>query len=375
MAHDPNSNPDQVWLAIRFWQSAGRFWRGRTAAWAWSLILLLVVIVVLQLVVQYALNYWSRDFFDAFGRRDGSAVWTEVLIFLPLIAASIVLAILSVWARMATQRRWRDWLSRHLIDRWVSDGHYLAPEFASGERQSPEYRIAEDARVATELPVDLGFGLLTALLTGVVFIEVLWRIGGSLTIEADGVFFVLPAYLVIAAILYSATLTMGMLAIARRLPRAVEGKNQAEAELRSMASRLRGVPKGSLAVSMSGAQLRGLRTVLSKVILRWRDLAGQLMRFTLLSHANLLIAPAIGWILCAPNYLRGTMTLGEAAQAAAAFVAVQTALNWVVGNYQHLAEWTASVNRVSSLLIIWDEIDSAKSLPQQAEAESFGWRE
>ena len=375
MAHDPNSNPDQVWLAIRFWQSAGRFWRGRTAAWAWSLILLLVVIVVLQLVVQYALNYWSRDFFDAFGRRDGSAVWTEVLIFLPLIAASIVLAILSVWARMATQRRWRDWLSRHLIDRWVSDGHYLAPEFAGGERQSPEYRIAEDARVATELPVDLGFGLLTALLTGVVFIEVLWRIGGSLTIEADGVFFVLPAYLVIAAILYSATLTMGMLAIARRLPRAVEGKNQAEAELRSMASRLRGVPKGSLAVSMSGAQLRGLRTVLSKVILRWRDLARQLMRFTLLSHANLLIAPAIGWILCAPNYLRGTMTLGEAAQAAAAFVAVQTALNWVVGNYQHLAEWTASVNRVSSLLIIWDEIDSAKSLPQQAEAESFGWRE
>ncbi len=333
-----------------------------------------MVIVVLQLAVQYALNYWSRDFFDAFGRRDGSEVWTEVLIFLPLVATSIALAILSVWARMATQRRWRDWLSRHLIDRWVSDGHYLAPEFSGGERQSPEYRIAEDARVATELPVDLAFGLLTALLTGLVFIDVLWRIGGSLRIEAYGVYFVLPAYLVIAAALYSATLTMGMLAIARRLPRAVEGKNQAEAELRSMASRLRGSSKGSQAVSMSGAQLRGLRTVLSKVIFRWRDLARQLMRFTLLSHANLLIAPATGWILCAPQYLRGTMTLGEAAQAAAAFVAVQTALNWVVGNYQHLAEWTASVNRVSSLLISWDEIDSAKRLPQKTETQPFRWQ-
>ena len=81
------------------------------------------------------------------------------------------------------------------------------------------------------------------------------------------------------------------------------------------------------------------------------------MRFTLLSHANILIAPAIAWILCAPNYLRGTMTLGEVAQAAAAFVSVQTALNWVVGNYQHLSEWTASVNRVSSLLFTWDRID------------------
>jgi hypothetical protein len=27
---------------------------------------------VLQLALQYRLNYWSRDFFDAFGRRDGS---------------------------------------------------------------------------------------------------------------------------------------------------------------------------------------------------------------------------------------------------------------------------------------------------------------
>ena len=54
------------------------------------------------------------------------------------------------------------------------------------------------------------------------------------------------------------------------------------------------------------------------------------------------------------------MSLGEAAQASAAFVAVQTALNWVVGNYQHLAEWTASVNRVSSLLITWDRIETGR---------------
>jgi len=310
--------------------------------------------------VQYAMNLWYRHFFDAFGRKDGTAVWTETLIFIPLVAASVALAILSVWARMATQRRWREWLSGHLIDRWLTDGHYMAPEFDAGKRQSPEYRIAEDARVATEVPVDLAFGLLTAVLTALVFIDVLWRIGGPLAIDAFGMSFVLPAYLVIAAIVYSVTLTTGMLIIAGRLPRAVEGKNQAEAELRSMASRLRPSDEGPRSVRLTGAQQRGLRTVLHKVIHRWRDLARQLMRFTLLSHANLLIAPAIGWILCAPNYLRGTMSLGEAAQASAAFVAVQTALNWVVGNYQHLAEWTASVNRVSSLLITWDRIDTGR---------------
>ena len=66
----------------------------------------------------------------------------------------------------------------------------------------------------------------------------------ALAIDGFGMTFVLPAYLVIAVVLYSATLTTAMLAICRRLPLAVEEKNQAEAELRSMASRLRGSIKG-----------------------------------------------------------------------------------------------------------------------------------
>jgi len=40
--------------------------------------------------------------------------------------------------------------------------------------------------VATEVPVDLAFGLVTAVLTAVVFIDVLWRIGGTLAIGAFG---------------------------------------------------------------------------------------------------------------------------------------------------------------------------------------------
>src|ERR1700687_5883293 len=165
MARDLGTTPDQAQLASRFWASASGFWRGRSARGAWSLTLLIVAVVVLELAVQYAMNLWYRHFFDAFGRKDGTAVWTETLIFIPLVAASVTLAILSVWARMATQRRWRAWLSRYLIDYWIEDSHYLALELDASEH--PEYRIAEDARVATEVPVDLAYGLLNAVLTAV----------------------------------------------------------------------------------------------------------------------------------------------------------------------------------------------------------------
>ena len=51
------------------------------------------------------------------------------------------------------------------------------------------------------------------------------------------------------------------------------------------------------------------------------------------------------------------MTLGEVVQAAAAFVMVQGAFNWITDSYGRLAEWTSSANRVASLLLALDQID------------------
>ena len=46
------------------------------------------------------------------------------------------------------QRKWREWLSNHLYDYWLENGHYRRLRFMLEDHQTPEYRIAEDARVA-----------------------------------------------------------------------------------------------------------------------------------------------------------------------------------------------------------------------------------
>jgi len=56
----------------RFWKTAGGFWQGATA---WALLALLVIGVVLQVFVQYRLNYWNRDFFNALEAREGGQIW------------------------------------------------------------------------------------------------------------------------------------------------------------------------------------------------------------------------------------------------------------------------------------------------------------
>src|SRR6185312_15397266 len=66
------NHSDRARLA-RFWASARGFWSGKSAMIAWPLTIALVVIAISQLFVQYRLNYWNRDFFNALARRDGSA--------------------------------------------------------------------------------------------------------------------------------------------------------------------------------------------------------------------------------------------------------------------------------------------------------------
>ena len=46
-------------------------------------------------------------------------------------------------------------------------------------------------------------------------------------------------------------------------------------------------------------------------------------------------------------------------QAAAAFIQVQYAFNWIVDNYPRLAEFTASARRVANLLVSLDHLDQS----------------
>ncbi len=62
-------------LFRRYWASASGFWKGRSARVSWPLTLGLVAIASAQLTVQYLLNYWNRDFFNALERRDAVALW------------------------------------------------------------------------------------------------------------------------------------------------------------------------------------------------------------------------------------------------------------------------------------------------------------
>ena len=350
----PDNKPSkemQKALTRRFWQSALAFWSGDQRRIAWLMSATLVLLVIGQIAIAYRINVWNRQIFDAMEKKDGAAVLYQSAVFVPLAAVSITIAVLVVWARLRTQRRWRAWFTEYVGDRWLGDGRYYQLNFIKGEHQNPEHRLTEDMRIATEAPVDLAVGILTAFLTSVTFIGVLWTVGGSLPLTFIGSELVIPGYLVVAVVLYAIVISSSMLLIARSFVPMAEAKNQSEAEFRYALTRLRENGESIAILGGEKEERAGLALILNKLIGSYARLAGQYMRTMFVSHGNYIIASVIPVILCAPKFLAGTMSLGEVMQATAAFIQVQYAFNWIVDNYPRLAEFAASARRVAGLIV------------------------
>src|SRR5258708_21311824 len=156
-------------LFSRFWACASGFWERKHARVSWLLTVALVAIALAQIAVQYRLNYWNRDFFNALERRDAARLWEEAWLFAPLAGLSILLSVASVWARMTTQRKWREWLTKLLLALWLKDGRYRGLKFVTAEHQNADYRISVVARISAAAPVDMALGLLHAFTTAIGF--------------------------------------------------------------------------------------------------------------------------------------------------------------------------------------------------------------
>jgi ABC-type uncharacterized transport system fused permease/ATPase subunit len=268
------------------------------------------------------------------------------------------LAATSVWGRMTAQRGWREALTRHVIGKWLEKDRFRHLNHLVKGTENPEYRIAVDIRIATDAPVDLTLALFSSVLTALTFFGVLWTVGGSINFALFGLTMTVPGYLVIGVIVYSGVMSALMVVVGHHLTGVIERMNQAEAEFRAAFDAFRGGEDGEEPKKIDGERRSDLWLRLQAVLLWWREICWQLVRTTVISNGNVLLAPVVAWILCVPKYLSGTMTLGELTQSAAAFVTVQGAFNWLVDNYQRLADWRSSAHRIATLLLALDEIEA-----------------
>jgi putative ATP-binding cassette transporter len=297
-------------------------------------------------LVNLGLNQWHRWFFDTLERRETAQLIPSVVALAALIMSGAAFAVAMVYCRMTLQLYWRQWATRVLIERW-EDNSSAKSLLVDGEADgSPQFRIAEDVRLALDPIVELSIGFLNAVVLATMFLSILIVVGGGITFQIADFHIAVPAYLALAAVAYAVGVSAAMVWIGRPLMQRVAEKNESEAlflyEL-TTATQLR--TDGN----HTHPRFRRAGTALLRAVTSWQRVIRELCRVTWLSNSNVYFSPLLPLVLAAPKYISGEYSLGTVMQLAAAFVIVLGALNWLTDNYVRSAEWAASARRVAEL--------------------------
>lgn len=341
----PSPSAGDASALVSFFAASRGYWLGSRAPTAWLLASGLLAVTLGHALLQLRLNLWLGDFFNALDVHAGGRLWHDIAIFVMLAVGLMVTAASQIWLKARLQSNWRGWLTLRLLGHWLNHGHAYLLRFQDREYDNPDYRIAEDVRLAVESAVDFATGLVNSALVLVMFLDVLWAISRT---EISASPFYVPGYLAITAVVYG--LSSGLLthAFGRRLVPLSEKLHIAEGNFRYNLVRVRDDAEKIALSRGEPDERRVLEHILDQLLLAWRRLVSLQTRVAFLSSGFTVAAPVVPLLVAAPQYLAGAISLGSLIQASQAFVQVQTALGFFSDNYARISDSLASMRRITT---------------------------
>ncbi|PWV63445.1 ABC transporter ATP-binding protein/permease [Plasticicumulans acidivorans] len=329
---------------------AGAYYSHEETRWhARALTLVLVLLTVAQAAVPISVNGWSEYLFDALERRDLFTFLHALGYLLLIVGGSVVVMTAHLYIKRRLQIGWRAWLTSRLLNEWLDASCMPHVQRSPTDEDNPDGRIAEDARISCEYAVDLAHSALYCLLLLVSFTQILWGLSGALSIHLGSLNLPLPGHLVWFALIYGATGTAISLVLGRSLVRTANHRQRREADFRFGLVHTR---QNTLSIALRQCEpdeRRRLWALFSVVLQAWEKQSDALRSLFFFSSGWSTLSQTVPFLVAAPRYIAGTITLGTLMQTAQAFQQMIGALAWPIDNMPKLAEWRASVERVLGL--------------------------
>jgi vitamin B12/bleomycin/antimicrobial peptide transport system ATP-binding/permease protein len=335
-------------LSSEIVRMASALWTSRRRNTILLLAAALVAVVGATAFAQIRLNAWNRPFYDALTRKDMPAFMVQLGVFVEVAGVLLVLNVAQTWLNQTSKVALRDGLVRDLLDKWLSPLRALRLSNSGGMGANPDQRLQADAQHLTDLTTDLAIGLLQSTLLLLSFIGVLWALSRGMFLPLGGYTFAPPGYMVWCALLYAGAASFFSWRVGRPLI-VLDAEHYArEAELRFALVRVNEEIEG-IALNGGEADERGrLDAVFETVLDVSRRIVGAVTKLTWITAGYgwfTIIAPIL---VAAPGYFAGRMSFGELMMVVGAFNQVQQSLRWFVDNFSSIADWRATLLRVSS---------------------------
>jgi putative ATP-binding cassette transporter len=323
----------------------------------------LVVVVVANALGQIKLNAWQGSFFDALERRSFSALGDELIAFLTIVAVLLALVVAQTWFQEIIKTRLREWLTHDLVDQWLKPkrAHRLADMGEAGT--NPDQYIQADARHLAEMSATLACGLLQSSLLLISFVGVLWILSNQVVFTYGDASFTIPGYMVWCALAYAIAGSCLTWFVGRPLIKLNAERYAREADLRYAIVHIN---ESAEAIAMHGGET-GERLIMNapiaNVVRLGCQLANGLARLTWVSSGYGWLALIVPILVAAPGFFGGSLTLGGLMMVAGAFNQVQNSLRWFVDNFASIADWRATLLRVTTFRNGLLDLDSTDDDP------------
>jgi putative ATP-binding cassette transporter len=335
------------------------FWNSKVRGKVLLLATILIVVILVTAYGQVILNRWNAPFYDSLQRRDIGEFFHQLEIFTLIAGSLLLLNVTQAWLNQMTALYMREGLSRDLVDQWLKRKRALRMASLGLIGVNPDQRLHEDSRNLAESTTGLVLGLLQSTILLVSFIGVLWQLSSGFIFHIGGHNFSIPGYMVWAAIFYAASASVLSQVVGRKLVKVNADRFSKEAELRfSLMHANENMPAITVARGEENERQR-INADISSVLAVVKRLAMANTNLTWVSAGYGWLVLVIPIIVAAPAYFSGGLSFGELMMSVGAFNQVNTALRWYVANFGPIAEWRATLMRVTDFRQALTDMDDA----------------
>lgn len=349
-----------------FWRLTKPYWVSEQRAKGLTLLVTVIGLALTAVYMEVQFTNWNNDFYNTLQDKDQAEFFRQLGKFGLLAFTWIVIVVYQIYFEQMLQIEWRTWLTERFLGDWLKDQAYYRMQLlsrggapAAAGVDNPDQRIADDLRIFVEYTLSLSLGLLSAVVTLVTFITILWGLSGALEIWGVNI----PGYMVWAALIYAVVGSVLTHLIGRPLIRMDFNQQRFEADFRFSLVRLRENSEGVALYRGEGEELAGLRQRFGAVIANWWKIMLKRKQLTWFTSFYRQLAIIFPLLVVSPRFFSGQMQLGGIFQTASAFGQVQGALSWFISAYQNFAVWKATVDRLIGFSAAVSEVHEEAGKP------------
>jgi putative ATP-binding cassette transporter len=339
------------------WVLAKPYFSSEERGSAWLLLISIIVLNLLMVGMNLILNFWNRDFFNAIQAYDVTTsirlLWLYVAQpgglpmpgFMEIVAVYVLVAVYAFYLNQMLQIRWRQWMTRHYVENWLSDRAYYNISLSNAKGvglDNPDQRISEDLRDYTASTLSLGLDFISNVVTLFSFVFILYAVSGS--IKLFGI--TIPGYMLWVALIYSVVGTLFTHLIGRKLIPLAFNQQRVEADFRFNLIRVRENPEAIALYHGEGDERLSLGERFEAVRNNFWAIMRRTKALNFFTVSFNQVAGIFPLVVALPRFFAHKIGLGGLTQIQNAFSQVQGALSWFITSYSDLVTYRATVSRL-----------------------------